>query len=43
MLAPMPSRVAILTPFAFPSLRGNAITVARVAQKLRERGVELQI
>jgi glycosyltransferase involved in cell wall biosynthesis len=36
-------RVALLTPFDFPSVRGNAITVNRVARGLRQRGVELRI
>ena len=35
--------VALLTPFAHPSVRGNAVTVARVARGLRERGVELRV
>jgi len=39
----MSLRVALLTPFAFPSVRGNAVTVARVAQGLRARGVELEV
>src|SRR5919198_2018345 len=39
----MSPRVAVLTPFAFPSVRGNAITVARVARGLRARGVELEV
>jgi glycosyltransferase involved in cell wall biosynthesis len=43
MLASMPARVAILTPFASPSVRGNAVTVARVALGLRERGIELRV
>lgn len=43
MLAPMPPRVAILTPFALPSVRGNAVTVTRVAQGLGERGVDLRV
>src|SRR6266446_9669162 len=43
MLAPMPSRVAIFTPFAPPSVRGNAVTVARVAMGLSDRGVELRV
>ena len=37
----MSRRVALLTPFAFPSVRGNAVTVARVAAGLRARGVDL--
>jgi glycosyltransferase involved in cell wall biosynthesis len=36
-------RVALLTPFAFPSLRGNAVTVERIARGLRERGVSLRV
>ena len=36
-------RAALLTPFDFPSVRGNAITVNRVAHGLRERGVELRV
>ena len=39
----MSRRIAILTPFAFPSVRGNAVTVARIAAGLRERGVELAV
>ena len=39
----MAARVAILTPFAAPSVRGNAITVDRIARGLRERGVELRV
>ena len=36
-------RVALLTPFAFPSVRGNAVTVERIARGLRERGVMLRV
>ena len=36
-------RLALLTPFDFPSVRGNAITVNRVARGLRERGADLQV
>jgi glycosyltransferase involved in cell wall biosynthesis len=39
----MPVRVALLTPFAPPSVRGNAITVGRVARGLRERGVDVRV
>jgi glycosyltransferase involved in cell wall biosynthesis len=39
----MPRRVALLSPFAFPSVRGNAVTVARIAAGLRQRGVDLGI
>ena len=39
----MSRRVALLTPFAFPSVRGNAVTVARVVAGLRARGVDLGV
>jgi len=39
----MAARVAVLTPFASPSVRGNAITVDRITRGLRERGVELRL
>jgi glycosyltransferase involved in cell wall biosynthesis len=39
----MPAAVALLTPFAFPSLRGNAVTVERIARGLRARGVTLGV
>lgn len=39
----MPARVALLTPFAFPSVRGNAITVERIAHGLAARGVDLRV
>jgi len=39
----MSPRVALLTPFAFPSVRGNAVTVERIARGLRSRGVGLRI
>src|SRR5437867_1359560 len=35
----MPSRVALLTPFSFPSVRGNAVTADRIARGLGERGL----
>lgn len=35
----MTSRIAVLTPFAFPSVRGNAVTVERVSRGLREHGL----
>ncbi|HEU4367067.1 MAG TPA: glycosyltransferase [Methylomirabilota bacterium] len=37
------SGLALLTPFAPPSVRGNAITVERVARGLRERGANLNV
>jgi hypothetical protein len=43
MLALVPLRLAILTPFGPPALRGNAVTVARVAHGLAERGVEVRL
>jgi glycosyltransferase involved in cell wall biosynthesis len=39
----MPLRVALVTPFAAPSVGGNAITVERIARGLRDRGVDLRI
>lgn len=39
----MPARVAILTPFAAPSVRGNAVTVHRIAGGLSWRGVDLRV
>jgi glycosyltransferase involved in cell wall biosynthesis len=39
----MAARVAVLTPFASPSVRGNAITVERIARGLRQRDVELRV
>lgn len=36
-------RVALLAPFAFPSVGGNAVTVSRIARGLAERGVELRV
>jgi L-malate glycosyltransferase len=39
----MPARLAVLAPFAFPSVRGNAVTVDRVTRGLAQRGVELRI
>jgi hypothetical protein len=36
-------RLALLTPFAFPSIRGNAVTVERIARGLRARGLDLEI
>jgi L-malate glycosyltransferase len=35
----MPGRVALITPFAPPSARGNAVTVARIARGLAARGL----
>jgi L-malate glycosyltransferase len=39
----MPPRLALLTPFAAPSVRGNAITVNRIVRGLRERGSEVGV
>src|SRR6266542_3975671 len=39
----MPAQVALITPFAFPSVRGNAITVERIARGLRASGVDLHL
>src|SRR5438094_4190181 len=43
ILGAMSSRIAVLAPFAPPSIRGNAITVARITAGLRRRGGELAI
>ena len=37
------SRVAILTPFAFPSVRGNAVTVDRIARGLTGAGLDVRV
>ena len=39
----MAARVAVLAPFASPSVRGNAITVDRITRGLRQRGVEVRV
>jgi glycosyltransferase involved in cell wall biosynthesis len=36
-------RVALLTPFASPSVRGNAVTVERISRGLQERGVAVRV
>jgi glycosyltransferase involved in cell wall biosynthesis len=38
-----PPRLALLTPFAPPSVRGNAITVERIAGGLRAAGAEVGV
>lgn len=43
ILPGMPARVVLLTPFAFPSVRGNAVTVARIARGLSARGAEVRV
>jgi glycosyltransferase involved in cell wall biosynthesis len=39
----MPARSALITPFAFPSVRGNAVTVDRIATGLAARGVDVRV
>jgi glycosyltransferase involved in cell wall biosynthesis len=39
----MVRRLALLTPFAFPSVRGNAVTVERIARGLRARDAGLEV
>jgi L-malate glycosyltransferase len=39
----MTVRAALLTPFGMPSVRGNAVTVDRIARGLREAGVPLRV
>lgn len=41
MLRSMP--VAVLAPFAFPTVRGNAVTVQRIVTNLRARGVNVAL
>jgi glycosyltransferase involved in cell wall biosynthesis len=36
-------RTAVLTPSAFPSVRGNAITAERIAAGLRDRGEDITV
>jgi L-malate glycosyltransferase len=36
-------RVAILAPFAFPSVRGNAVTIDRIARGLAAQGVDVRV
>jgi len=43
MLPEMPARVALITPFALPSVRGNAVTVARIARGLTARGIAVRV
>src|SRR5438309_1448645 len=43
MLPEMLASVALITPFAFPSVRGNAVTVARIARGLTARGVAVRV
>ena len=40
---PTMARVALLTPFAAPSVRGNAVTVGRIARGLAERGLDVRV
>lgn len=40
---PCPPRVAVLTPFASPCPRGNAVTVARIVRGLAGRGVDARV
>jgi glycosyltransferase involved in cell wall biosynthesis len=39
----MAGRVALLTPFAFPVIGGNAVTVDRISRGLAARGVSLRV
>ena len=39
----MPPGVALLTPFSFPSVRGNAVTADRIARGLVERGLAVRV
>ena len=35
--------VTLITPYYFPSVRGNSITVQRIASGLRDQGVEVEV
>jgi L-malate glycosyltransferase len=39
----MARRLALLTPFAFPSVRGNSVTVERIARGLRAAGADVEV
>jgi L-malate glycosyltransferase len=39
----MTVRAALLTPFGVPSVRGNAVTVDRIARGLRETGIQVRV
>jgi glycosyltransferase involved in cell wall biosynthesis len=43
ILRAMVGRVALLSPFAFPSVRGNAVTVDRIARGLQSRDVDVRV
>jgi glycosyltransferase involved in cell wall biosynthesis len=36
-------RIALVTPYSYPSTRGNSITVQRIATGLRERGHQVEV
>jgi glycosyltransferase involved in cell wall biosynthesis len=36
-------RIALITPYYYPSVRGNAVTVGRIASGLRERGHKVEV
>jgi L-malate glycosyltransferase len=42
-LPAMTGRAALLTPFGVPSVRGNAVTVDRIARGLRAAGISLRV
>jgi len=39
----MTTRVALITPFAPPSVRGNAVTADRIAREMGGRGIEMRV
>src|SRR5438105_6997407 len=41
--ASMPARAALIAPFTLPSAQGNAVTVARIASGLAERGLDVRV
>ncbi|MFQ5960199.1 MAG: glycosyltransferase [Candidatus Methylomirabilales bacterium] len=36
-------RIALITPYYYPSVRGNAVTVGRIASGLRQRGHQVEV
>ncbi len=36
-------RIALITPYYYPSVRGNAVTVGRIAAGLRKRGHQVEV
>src|ERR1051326_2923694 len=43
ILPPMSARIALIAPFASPSIRGNAVTIARIERGLAARGIVVRV